>query len=189
MALTADYLEITGFITGIAGVYLTLKQKIWCFPVGLINVSISLFLFYREHLFADALQQVVYIVLLVYGWYTWLHPANTRSLPVTNLEGKEAGMVLLLTFVCALTLGYLMSQFTTASLPWTDAAASSVAFSAQYLVARKKLQNWHFWILVNLAYVLIYLYKDLPLYALLSVVYLVLAIAGLSDWKKQVQQP
>lgn len=186
MVFTADYLEITGFISGVLGVYLTLKQKTACFPVGLLNVGISLVLFYRENLFADALQQVVYILLLLYGWYAWLHPGKHPVLPVTQLRSREALLVLFSIFGCALTLGYVLATYTHAELPWTDAAASSIAFAAQYLVARKKLENWHLWILVNIAYIAIYLYKELPLYTLLSILYLALAIAGLIDWKKKL---
>src|SRR4051812_42910496 len=69
-------MEIAGFIFGVAGVYLTLRENVWCFPVGLINVLLSLFLFYGQKLYADALQQAVYIILLTYGWWQWLHGEN-----------------------------------------------------------------------------------------------------------------
>jgi nicotinamide mononucleotide transporter len=181
-------LEITGFITGIAGIVLTLKQNIWCFPVGLINVSISLFLFYLEHLYADAIQQLFYIILLTYGWYSWLRPGEKKEIPVTILKRKDLPLLIIAIFACALTLGATLHKFTNASLPFIDATATSIAFAAQYLVAGKKLENWLLWIIVNVAYIAIYLYKDLPLYALLSMVYLFLAIAGYRSWKNLVQQ-
>jgi nicotinamide mononucleotide transporter len=179
-------LEIAGFITGIAGVILTLKQNIWCFPVGLTNVTISLFLFYFEHLYADALQQLFYIVLLVYGWYAWLHPTNKAEISVTLLKRKDLPLLIIAIFACALTLGSSLYRFTNASLPFMDASATSFAFAAQYLVARKKIENWLLWVLVNVAYIAIYLYKEMPLYAVLAAVYLVLAVAGYRNWKKQI---
>jgi nicotinamide mononucleotide transporter len=181
-------LEITGFITGIAGILLTLKQKIWCFPVGVINVTISLYLFYLEHLYADAIQQLFYIVLLTYGWYAWLNPGERKEIPITYLKRKNLPLLIIAIFACALTLGATLHKFTNASLPFIDAAATSIAFAAQYLVAGKKIENWLLWIIVNVAYIAIYLYKDLPLYALLSLIYLLLAIAGYRNWKNLLTQ-
>ena len=182
------YLEIAGFITGIAGVWLTLRQNMWCFPVGLINVTISFFLFIRENLYADAIQQLFYVVLLSYGWYVWFRPTGAPPLPVTRLQRKYLPHLFVAIFVCTSTLGGILYSFTNASLPFIDASATSTAFAAQYLVAKKKLENWILWIVVNVAYTGIYYYKELPLYVILSIIYLALAVGGYRAWKTEVAE-
>ncbi len=181
---SVDFLEWTGFITGITGVWLTSKQNPICFPIGLANVTISLFLFYGQHLYADAMQQVVYIVLLIAGWYNWtFRKKDDRSLAISRLSRTEAGMVIFAIGSIAISLGFVLDEYTDASFPWLDSFASSVAFTAQYLVARKKIENWLLWIPVNLIYIGIYLQKDMALYALLFTVYLALAVNGFLSWK------
>lgn len=183
-------LELTGFATGVIGVWLTIRRHAWCFPVGLINVSISLYLFYTQQLYADALQQLVYIPLLIFGWMQWVQGKNTAEVQPERLrQGSHpiSALTLLLIFLAGGTsLGYLLHRYTDASFPWPDSFATCGAFIAQYLVARKKIENWLIWILVNLAYIVIYIQKDLLLYAALFAGYLVLAIYGYLDWKKRL---
>jgi len=179
-------LEIIGFTFGIIGVYLTMKENILCFPTGLINVAVSSVLFYKQHLFADTLQQLVYIPILVYGWYKWHRKNQEEVVTITSLTTKETVNYTIIAIAFASILGYLLRNNTTTSIPWIDSAATSASFLAQYLIARKKIENWIIWIAVNLLYVGIYIYKDLPLYALLFFIYLLLAISGYRTWKKQL---
>lgn len=182
--------ELTGFATGVIGVWLTIRRHVWCFPVGLINVAISLYLFYTQQLYADSLQQLVYIPLLIFGWREWHLGKTEQSIQPERLhEGSHniSALTLLLLFIGGGSLlGFLLHQYTDASFPWPDSFATCGAFIAQYLVARKKIENWAIWILVNLAYIFIYLQKELYLYAALFAGYLVLAIYGYLDWKKRL---
>lgn len=180
-------LEIIGFLTGILGVYLTQRQNPWCFPVGIASVTISMFLFYNEKLYADALQQIVYLILLSYGWQQWVKPEKNKELEISTIPLRHYPFFLVLVPFTALSLGYILHNFTDASMPWADAAASSIAFAAQYLVAKKKIENWFLWMVVNTAYIIIYLMKGLPLYAVLSLIYLFLSFTGLVSWKKELK--
>jgi nicotinamide mononucleotide transporter len=182
-------LEIIGFITGIIGVWLTVRNNLLCFPVGLINVSLSLWLFLSEKLYADALQQAVYFALLVYGWWQWSRKSQADNLarPVTPLKPVEWYITVFSALGMTVLLGFLLDNFTDASLPWLDSFATSLAFIAQYLVARRKLENWYLWLAVNGIYILIYATKNLQLYMLLSIVYMVLAWIGLKQWKQDME--
>jgi nicotinamide mononucleotide transporter len=177
-------LEITGFLFGIAGVVLTLKENVWCFPVGLINVLVSLFLFYDQKLYADSLQQLVYVALLTYGWFQWLHGVNKNAIKISESSRHLLINCLLIWLSGTAILGFLLQRFTDASTPWPDSAATVLSFIAQWMIARKKVENWLLWMVVNVAYISIYIYKDLFLYALLFAVYLFLATAGYRSWKK-----
>lgn len=177
-------LEWTGFVFGIWGIYLGIKEKLLYFPVSLVNVVVSLFIFYNQNLYSDAIQQLVYISLLSYGWVRWLRGKQ----PETHLSVTHASkqMILVLLFgVIALTfaMGTFFKNYTDASYPYWDALATCLSFSAQYLLAEKKIENWLVWIDVNIIYIGIYLYKGLPLYAILFFIYLLMAIVGYFKWQ------
>ena len=182
-----EIIEIFGFITGVVGVYLTLKEKLLCFPVGLVNVILSLYLFYVQKLYADAIQQFVYIILLSYGWYHWQHGKEkdnsvsiTRSSTSFFISSLTGGVLV------AFLLGYFLKVYTDASFPWIDSSATAAAFVAQWFVAKKKIENWILWIFVNLSYIAIYAYKSLWFYVLLFIIYLVLSFWGYKSWKQQL---
>lgn len=183
-----NWLEITGFLCGIVGVYLTIKENSWCFPVGLVNVILSLVLFYGQHLYADALQQLVYIVLLTYGWYKWLH-ADTAShqLKISSSSHRLLLKYAMIWLTGTVFLGYILANNTDAATPWPDSAATVLSFIAQWMVAKKKLENWLLWLVVNIIYVTIYLYKGLNLYAILFTIYFFLAIIGFLNWKNEMK--
>jgi len=180
--------EISGFVTGIAGIWLTIRQNVWCFPVGLINVTVSLFLFIDEKLYSDALQQVFYMVLLSYGWYKWTTSKNENPLKVTELTAQTLFLYLVFATLIAGAMGYFFDQFTDAHVPYMDASATALSFLAQFLIAKKKIENWSIWIVVNVMYIGIYLYKDLYLYAGLFAIYLLLAVNGLMTWRKAMNE-
>ena len=182
-----DALEIVGFISGFAGVFLTVKKNKWCFPIGIINVILSCFLFYESRLYADSLQQLVYIPLLIVGWLNWNTNTNDEFI-VEQLHKKEIIIYFSLFVSSGILLGYLLKTFSNASFPWIDSLATTASFLAQYLIAKKKIENWIVWMAVNVVYIIIYLQKDLELYAVLYIVYLILAIQGYYQWRKHLIQ-
>jgi nicotinamide mononucleotide transporter len=179
-------LELFGVVTGIVGVWMTLRQNVWCFPVGLANVIVSLLLFYEQHLYADTLQQAVYIPLLIYGWIHWKQE-NEKVFSPGWMSARERLSAALVIVAGGLFLGGMLKQFTTAHFPWADSMATAGAFVAQYLVARKKTENWILWMGVNMAYILIYFYKDLHGYMVLYTLYLLLAVMGYREWSKKTK--
>ncbi len=180
-----NLIELLGFAFGVAGVWLTIKENVWCFPIGLVNVIISLYLFINQHLYSDAIQQGCYIFLLGYGWFNWLKGTNINQLPITKMSYKLALLLLFGAIGLSILMGSFFHHFTDADVPYIDASATALSFAAQYLIARKKIENWLIWIPVNLLYMGIYAYKGLYLYLLLFFIYFVLAIKGYLQWKKE----
>lgn len=181
-------LEFAGFVFGIVGVYLTLKEQIWCFPIGIINVTISLFLFWQQKLFAEAFQQFIYIILLSYGWYKWVYKSDQKHQTIIqNIPIRLFLKAIVITVIFSVSLALYLSNFTEASFPWIDSFATGFSFLAQWMIARKYIENWLIWIPVNITYILVYLYKDLPLYLVLFTVYLCMALYGYLQWKKALQ--
>ena len=181
-------LEIIGFVFGVAGVWLTIREHWTCFPVGLVNVTVSLFLFLEQKLYSNTLQQAVYIVLLSYGWYAWKNHSQSIKPAISYMGGRMKTILLLVFITLSFTMGFLFDTYTDADVPYFDASATAMSFIAQYLIARKKIENWLIWMVVNVVYVGIYAYKELYLYAALFTIYLLLAIKGYWSWKAAIKK-
>lgn len=182
------WLEAASFITGAVCVWLTVKENIWNFPLGLINVATFCVVFYQSRLFADASLQVVYFVLGVIGWFMWLHGGENRSqLKVTRASTWELSMLTAL--AAAGTIGFWqLFQHLGGSASFWDALTSSISLVAQWLLNRKRLESWVGWILVDAIYVPLYVYKELYLTAVLYAAFLVMAVMGLRAWRASWRQ-
>ena len=178
----ASWLESASFITGALCVWLTVKQNIWNFPLGLINVSTFCVVFFQSRLFADAGLQVVYFGLGVVGWYLWLHGgANRTPLKVARASAWELSLICI--FVAASTVGLWMALATVGgSASFWDAVTTSISLASQWLLNRKRLESWIGWIIVDVIYVPLYIYKDLYLTAILYGLFLLMAVMGLRAW-------
>lgn len=184
-----SYLEILGFFTGIAGVYLTIKRSPFCWPISALNVMLYAVIFYDAKLYADMGLQGVFLVFSVYGWYAWTKGSenylpDSSPLQVKQSTIKELSFGILITIPIAVILGYMLKNQTNADFPYIDSMLASLSIFAQILQTRKRLENWYLWILVDTVYILIYLSKDLYLSAILYTVFLGLAIQGANEWRK-----
>ena len=179
--------EIAGTASGILAVWLTTRQNVWCWPVGIVNVTLYAVVFYEAKLYADMGLQLVYVALCLYGWYHWLHPGESKAaLPVTRINARTAGVLLAICAVAFSGLGAFLARRTDASLPYLDAATAVASLAAQGLQTRKILENWHVWIVTDVVYVGMYLYKDLFATAGLYAVFTALAVLGLRQWRVSV---
>ena len=184
-----SYLEILGFFTGIAGVYLTIKRSPFCWPISALNVMLYAVIFYDAKLYADMGLQGVFLFFSVYGWYAWTKGSDnylpdSSPLQVKQSTIKELSFGILITIPIAVILGYMLKNQTNADFPYIDSMLASLSIFAQILQTRKRLENWYLWILVDTVYILIYVSKDLYLSALLYAVFLALAMQGVIEWRK-----
>ena len=182
---STSLLEIAGLITGIASVWLTVRQNILCFPIGIINVLIYAFLFSSNgiRLYADAFLQIVYLILLIYGWIRWKKNKIEINFPI-SINSFFLTRLLVFCIPSFFILGLFLAYFTNASLPWLDALLTVISLAAQWMIAKKMIENWALWIVVNIIYVPMYIYKGLHLTSILYFIFLLLAFKGLSEWKK-----
>src|SRR5690606_31446289 len=153
-------------VFGLASVGLTVRQSIWCWPTGLVQVALYVYVFYTARLYSDMLLHVVYVALQIYGWQHWLR-GNERSkrLSVTRLAPFRLGAFIAATAFAAYVLGELMFRYTDAAAAHADAAIAAASLTAQYLLARKKLETWFFWIFVDIVAIAVYGSRDLVLTA------------------------
>ncbi|HEY1025297.1 MAG TPA: nicotinamide riboside transporter PnuC [Sphingobacteriaceae bacterium] len=179
-----SWVEWAGTISGFACVYLAARQNIWNWPVSIISVVSYCFLFFQYKLYGDAVLQLYFLSTAIYGWYYWLKRKEQHKKPVVSFSLKK--MAIVIAAIVALTgiLGSFLDRFTDTDVPYADGFCTAMSFVAQFLMTRKVLQNWILWIIVDICYVPLYLYKDLMLTAILYILFLWLAVIGYLDWKK-----
>ena len=182
-------LELFGAILGALSVYLSVRQNIWSWPTAIINVTVYAVVFYHAKLYADAGLQVIYAVLSIYGWYEWLHGGERRTaLRVTRTSPRLGAVLTGIVLVGSAALGTLLSRTTDAALPFMDSFLSSTSLVAQWMMTRKKLENWLVWIGVDVLYVGVFIYRHLYITAALYAVFLALAVRGYVDWRRSMAE-
>lgn len=180
----AGLIEAIAFVSGAICVWLVVRRSIWNFPLGLINVVASAYVFCQYKLFADSGLQGVYFVLNALGWWMWLRGgSDTSPLKVTNAETKEKFATALGILVSTIALFFVLEWLGGAARFW-DALTTSISLGAQWLLNRKKVESWLLWILADLIYVPLYLSRELYLMALLYAIFLVMAVIGYFEWRK-----
>ena len=180
-------LEIAAVLFGIVSVYLSVRENIWSWPTAIVNVTLYIFVFFRAKLYADMALQFVYIGISVYGWYEWLHGGRGKGELAVSRGTRRLAVVLVGIGILATGLiGALLSRYTNAALPWLDSTTTATSLIAQWMMARKILENWIVWVAVDVVYIGMFLFKNLYLTALLYLVFLVLAAVGYRQWKKTI---
>jgi nicotinamide mononucleotide transporter len=188
--MAANWLEISGFVTTLLGIWLTTRRLLICWPITLVADFLYLAIFYQARLFSDTLLQVFFVAFTFYGWWHWWRgvreegevrvvPLSMRSAVVALAIGA-AGAVVLSRFM--LYLGMVLHV--TIALPHLDAALTSFSLVASWWQARKHIVNWWLWIVVDLVYIGVYLKKDLWPTALLYLLLVGLAVLGWWDWRR-----
>ena len=180
--------EIIAVITGLLCVYLAAVNNIWNWPFAIISVSIYIFIFFEARLYADMGLQFYFMAMNIYGWYYWSHkPAAEQKTPVILIKKQETIVAAIAVVLFTFILGSVL-KYTTASFPYLDSFCTACSLVAQYLLARKVLQNWLIWIFVDVIYVGVYTFKDLHLTAIMYAIYVAMALLGYLDWRKEYRK-
>jgi nicotinamide mononucleotide transporter len=180
-----SWIELLAALVSAWGVWLTVRRRPWCWPVGLVSVLVYAWVFVDAKLYSDALLQLVFAGLIVYGWRRWLqHLDDAGRVQVAPLPRAQAIAHIGSGVLGALALGAFMHYGTDAALPWLDAALTSFSLVAQWWQARRHVAAWWLWIVVDVIYVGEYAYKSLLITAVLYVVFVGLAVAGLRAWRR-----
>ncbi|MDH5508934.1 MAG: nicotinamide riboside transporter PnuC [Nitrospinota bacterium] len=178
-------IETSAVLFGLACVWLTVRQSIWCWPTGLVMVTLYIFIFFDARLYSDMGLQFVYIFMQIYGWHNWLHGGQKHSeLKVTRLSRLGAAAWSVIAMATATALGYTMERYTDADFAFADAVTTTLSLIAQWLMAKKILESWLIWITVDIISVAIYALKGLSLTAGLYMVFLALATIGYFAWRR-----
>lgn len=185
--LPIDLTEAWGFATGAICVWLVTKESLWNWPIGLANNIFFAILFWKARLYADFGLQWVYFGFGIWGWWTWLFGGKDRlHLKVSRASRVEWLVIAIFIGLGTWGLREVLLQVN-GSAPFWDALTTVVCLAAQYLLCRKKIENWCLWITADVIYVPLYASKNLPLTSALYAGFIVLCILGILRWKKELR--
>jgi nicotinamide mononucleotide transporter len=180
-------IEIIAALCGLINVVLIIRRSLWNYPFGFIMVTLYAWVFFESKLYSDALLQVYFFIIQIFGFVWWVQGRDTAG--IVKVRAIPAGQVLLwalAAIICTGALGFIMSYKTDAALPFWDAAITVLSVVAQTLMARRYVQSWLVWILVDALAIGVFIFKDLTPTAALYAIFLGLAIQGWFSWQSNV---
>jgi nicotinamide mononucleotide transporter len=188
--LINNYFEVVAAALGFVAIYLQIKQNVWYWIVSIIMVTMYIYIYIDARLYADMSLQVYYLVISFYGWYMWLFGKKENDhkseLPVSVSSGKLLQLLGIISIVLFFIIAWILSNFTNSDLPYWDSFTTSLSFVATWMLARKKIENWLVWIVVDAVSVGIYIFKALYPTAILFLFLTILAYVGYRRWKKDL---
>lgn len=179
-----SWLEWTGVAFGVAEVLFAKANKIWLYPTGIIAVIISSYLFITSGLYAESVLNLYYFAMSIYGWWFWIYKRNIVPLKISRATQREWMITLLIVVIGFIILYICLKHFTNSTVPLMDAWVSATAWAGMWLLAKRKIENWILLNISNLFAIPLLFYKQLPLYALLTLFLFIVAVFGYFDWNK-----
>jgi len=181
--------EIVAALLGVVNVLLVVRRSVWNYPFGLAMVTLYFFIFQDAKLYSDALLQIFFFVINVFGWWNWSRADKVDDRVAVGIMNNRARALWLGgTIAAVLAWGTLMARFTDAAAPFPDAAVAGISVAAQILLTLRRVESWILWIAVDVLAIGLFASRGLHVTAGLYVIFLVLAVAGLVEWRKKVTQ-
>ena len=182
------WIEFVAVVCGIASVIFSRRENILVYPVGMINTAIYIYLYITHGLYADASVNLYYTVMSIMGWIMWNRKKQGRpALQITRSTPKQWAVALCFFVTCWVLLFFTLKTFTDSTVPQADAFTSAAAFTGMWLMNRKKLENWTWWIITDLCSVPLNFYKHLMFTSFQYLIFLILAVMGFVTWNKKLQ--
>jgi nicotinamide mononucleotide transporter len=186
------WLEYVAVVSGIASVFFSKKENILVYPVGLVSTIIYIYLSFKYALPGEASVNFYYTVMSIYGWILWSkQDQNHHKILHISFSDSNEKLKQFFFFLFFLIVVYfsevIFRNFFGAVIPWADAIATSTAFTGMWLMAKKKVESWYWWIATNTASIPLYFVKGLAFTSVFYLVLLILAVSGLMEWKKRAK--
>ena len=180
--------EMVAVFLSVIYLILAIKQNLWCWVAAFFSTLIYSILFFDASLLMDSALNIFYLVMAVYGWYSWKYSNGIKN--HENLEINSYGLIKNIKIIIFLTiltfaLGFYMENYTTADYAYLDTFTTVFAVFATYLLTKKVLENWLYWVVIDTVSIYIYINKGFYLTAILFVVYTILAYIAYREWKKE----
>ena len=184
-----ETLEYLGVAFGIGYVVLAARENIWCWPLGIISSSIGIWLFVDAKIYAESVLFAYYVFMGFYGWWVWSRGKNVSGkFEISALTIPTHAVILVVGYAATAGLFFLLKTFTDAEMPLLDSFTTIFSFIATWMVAKRIIENWIYWICINSLTIYLYLSRDLNVYAMLSIVYIFLAVYGFFAWRKDFKR-
>lgn len=188
-AISMSTWELTAVILAIAYLLLAVRESVWCWFFAFISTAIYTLLFWDVSLLMDSALNVYYMAMAVFGWYQWTRggaggDAEPHALEIRSLSRRQHGLIVISIMLLSGVSGYLLGEYSGAAWPYVDSFTTWASVITTYLVTRKYLQNWLYWIVIDAVSVPLYIDRGLNLTALLFVIYIIIAVVGYFNWQK-----
>lgn len=186
-------LEFIAVLSGIVSVYYSRKENILVYPTGLLNTTFYIYLSFKGSLFGEATVNLYYTIMSIYGWYLWTRKNQQKEHVVQITFSNKKDWIQEISFFTAFylvifgALSYLKRDFAPGVIPWADALASSSAFTAMWLMARKKVNSWPWWVITNITSIPLYFVKDYVFTSVYYIILLVMAFMGWVEWRRRAK--
>lgn len=182
------WLDITTTALGLAYILLEYKASVWMWVVGFFMQSLGIVLYYQKGLYADCGMEFYYLAMTVYGFIAWMrHKQKTSDLPIRHMPKNTALVWVGLGLVFWLAIYLILSHFTNSRVPIADSFTTAFSIVGIWALARKYLEQWFVWIIVDIVTCCLYFYKDIPFKASLYGLYVIIAVFGYFKWKKTIE--
>jgi len=177
--------EVLAVVTALFYLVLAIRENIWCWLFAAISTAIYVYLFLIAKLYMESVLNVCYFVIAIYGWHAWYFGrTDGHKLAVVRWPIRIHAIAIFLVIGASVTSGYLLQHYSNAAFPYIDSMTTWGALWATFLVARKVLENWWYWLVIDFVLVFVYWARDLQLTALLFVIYLIMIPFGLVSWTR-----
>ena len=195
--LADHWLDILTTVLGLAYILLEYRASIWLWAVGFLMQSLGIVLYYQKGLYADCGMEFYYLAMTVYGYFNWVRKAGKtkqdekkelRYAAITHFPVRWALLWTVIILAAWGTLYWFLVTFTDSRVPIADSFTTALSFVGIWALARKYLEQWLIWIVVDVVTSILYFYKDIPFKASLYALYVVIAIAGYLKWKRQMEK-
>lgn len=186
--LIDNWIENLGVVTGLLYIILSVRQNIWCWIFGIISSGVFLIVFFNSKIYADMSLQLYYVVMGIYGWIHWAgvdKKGKDAKVPIVRLNAKSAFSLFAITLALFFIIAWFLIKFTDSPIPWVDAFTTSLSFTATWMLARKIIEHWIIWVVVDAVSMGLYFYRELYSSILLFGVLTALAIYGYIEWDRQ----
>ena len=182
-----QWLELLAVALAVLYLMLAIRQNIWCWAAAAVSTTLYLFIMYEARLYMESALQVFYLAMAAYGWYQWRRGGEDHAgLKVSTWPWRSHLIAAAVVFGLVLLSGELLSRYSSAALPFADSFTTWGAVVATYMVARKVLENWIYWFVIDAVSVYLYLSRDLYFTAALFVAYLVMIVFGYRSWRRSM---
>ena len=184
---TDIYLEITAVIFGFLSVWYAKSNKIWVYPTGLVSTSIFVYLLLKWGLLGDMMINAYYFIMSIYGWYIWTRKVDeTHNTPITSTTKKEkrTSVIIFISTLIFVFIVYKIFDKWTSWVAYVDTITTAIFFVGMWLMARKKIENWIYWIIGDIISVPLYFYKGFTFTSFQYLIFTIIAVFGYLEWKK-----
>jgi len=189
--LLNNYIEVLGAVTGLIYLYLEIKQNIWLWPLGFVTSAFYVYVFFTSKFYADMGLQVYYLVISIYGWWHWLYGGDSLGkveLPITRTSLKIWVILSLVSIALFGVMALVLVNFTDSPVPYGDAFVTALSITATWMLARKLIEHWWIWVVVNLVSLGLFIWKELYPTSVLFFFYFTMALVGYYQWKKEIEK-